>query len=104
MGKVTWDAVKCGGTYVVSLYCLETNELEYVTGKLVWNCGVDFSSYIAQGYSYVVKISAISADVNKYTNSGKTDYIVMDNNGSKEEINLKLDKAVKEENLHFNSD
>lgn len=56
-------------------------------------------SYISQGYFYAVKISAISADVNEYANSGETDYIVMDNSGSKEEVNSKLDEAVKEENL-----
>ena len=36
-------------------------------------------SYISQGYSYMVKISAISADVKEYANSSETDYIVMDN-------------------------
>ena len=98
-GKVTWDAVDHCRSYVASLYRMEANEYKYVTGKLVWNCGMDFSSDIAQGYFYAVKISAISADVNEYANSGETDYIVMDNSGSKEEVNSKLDEAVKDENL-----
>ena len=49
---------------------------------------MDFSSYIAQGYSYAVKVRVISANVNEYANGIETDYIVMDNSASKEEINV----------------
>lgn len=98
-GRVTWDAVEHGGRYIVYLYRWGTNGYEYVTGMGVPECYVDFSSYIAQGYSYAVKVRAISANVNEYANGVETDYIVMDNSGSKEEINKKLDEAVTEENL-----
>jgi len=45
------------------------------------------------------KISAISADVNEYANSGETNYIVMDS-GCKEEVNSKLDEVLKRRTLH----
>ncbi len=46
------------------------------------------------------KISAISADVNEYANSGEMDYIVMDNSECKEEVNSKLDEVLKRRTLH----
>ena len=98
-GRVTWDAVDHGGRYIAYLYRWGTNGYEYVTGMGVPDCYVDFSSYIAQGYSYAVKVRAVSANVNEYANGNETDYIVMDNSESKEEINKKLDEAVKDENL-----
>ena len=98
-GRVTWDAVDHGGRYIAYLYRWGTNGYEYVTGMGVPDCYVDFSSYIAQGYSYAVKVRAVSANVNEYANGIETDYIVMDNSESKEEINKKLDEAVKDENL-----
>ena len=98
-GRVTWDAVDHGGRYIAYLYRWGTNGYEYVTGMGVPDCYVDFSSYIAQGYSYAVKVRVVSANVNEYANGIETDYIVMDNSESKEEINKKLDEAVKDENL-----
>ena len=96
-GKVTWDAVENADMYWSYLFYKDDAQKYVPVEGIGWaNTYVDWSDKMGEGYDYYVIVRTVSNNINKYANSGYSDYIPFNNDNVSEKVNEKLNETIGE--------